>query len=565
VDEDTREGGPEAQTWEPPVVLSHIAYFFVPLPEPLGLPDGYVIRIGEDTPGEWYQGGGPPPPPVHLAASLLFHRAQRPSSDADDLSVLFDTAARALPDPDRPDGHAPEETGPDAAATRRDAMPATEMTVVEMAVAFDLPPGRGQADAEADAGGDADGADAEGGFLDAPLQDAVSDAFDRGLQYVRDVQRAYYTVRRKPVRLVAREALPLMVPLGIRRLVDDEGEPLPFRAPLSAFFLHMNVTARDDDLDQEQLDVLSAAMRHQASDGPFASHLDFVREAEVALVRDGAHRAAVLFTATACEVLLDDLLAHMLWQERVRPEDAAAVFDGWLTARVKTQYHPRLGGNWSLDRPGPVAAWSTDVAALRNRVVHGGYEPSLAEARSAADAAQDLNTYACDLVAAKTGDYPRTALVLPGERGLRRRGRWSRRGARRAAHPQHGPWAETFARWRQAMQRARADSPAAVAPSTTDAWTYLVVRSSGDQQWVVHDRTAGMAARLDPARVAGVLPGQREQLDRLVRAQASAPHDDYTIRVAGAAPPPSDSDWVPEYRLVPGAGVMVDGQDLDPA
>lgn len=541
-----QEPGPPGPA-EPPVVLSHIAYFFLPLPEPLGLPDGYSIRIAEDAPGQWYRTGDWPPSPMHVAGSLLFHHAERPSPEAEDLSVLFGVAARALPDPERAD--------PDRIELGRPGLPSTDVTVVEMAVGFDMP--TGQAD---------DAAVHDGDLVDGPFYEAVSDAFDRGLRYVRDVQRAYYTVRRQPVRLVAREALPFMVPLGIRRVFDDDGEPQPFRAPLSAFLLHMNVTARDNDLDQEQLDVLSAAMLHQTSNGPFASHLDFVREAEVALVRDGAHRAAVLFTATACEVLLDDLLAHLLWQERTRPEDAAVVFESWLTARVKTQYHPRLGGNWSVDRPGPVREWSLKVAGLRNRVVHGGYEPSLDEARAAADAAQDLNAYACDLVAEKARAYPRTALVLPGERGLRRRGKWSRRLAELADDPAEVPWTETFARWRQAMQRARADSPVAVAPSLADAWTYLVVRSDGQQQWVVHDRAAGMASAVDPARVTGVLPAQREQLDRLVQAQTVSPHDDYTVLVAGAeTPEPPGDAWVPEYRLVPGAGVMVDGKDLDPA
>jgi hypothetical protein len=534
---------------ELPFVLSHMAYFFVPLPEPLGLPDGYVVRIAEDAPGEWYR-SEPPPPPVHLAGSLLFHRAQRAAPETADLDVLFDVAARAMPDPHR------AASTVDGTGLRKDPPP-SEVTVVEMAVGFDMPP---------DSVGRADPASADDEPIDGPFHDAVSNAFDLGLRRVRDIQRAYYTVRRRPVRLVAREALPFAVPFGIRRVYDDDGQPLPFRVPMSMFLLHMNVTARDDDLDDEDLDVLSAAMSHQTSNGPFASYLDFVREADVALVRDGAHRAAVLFTATACEVLLDDLLAHMLWQERARPEEAAVLFDSWLTARVKQQYHPRLGGNWSVDNPGPVRDWSIGVAAIRNRVVHGGYEPSLDEARAARDAGAALNTYVCDLVAEKTREYPRTAVLLPGQVGLRRRGRWSRRLAELADDPREVPWTETFARWRQAMHRARLDSPTAVEPSAADAWTYVVVRSDGRQQWVVHDRAAQMAAALDPADVSGVLPGQREALDRLIQElKADGPYEGLSIHVAGAdAAEPAPGEWLPEYRLVPGAGVMVDGKDLDP-
>ncbi len=541
VDEESSAALADGTDADPPVVLSHIAYFFVPLPDPLGLPDKFIVRTAEDAPAEWYRTGkGPPPPPVHLAGSLMFHRAERPSSDADDLSVLVDVAARALLEPERSD----PEGGVDG--------PRTDMTVVEMAIGFDMPPDTDER-SESDDGSD------------GPFWTAVTDAFDRGLERVRNVQRAYYTVLRRPVRLVAREALPFAVPCGIRQVFDDRGQPLEFRAPMSMFLLNRNITFRDDDLDDDEQDVLFTAMHHQSANGLFASYLDFVREAEVALERDGAYRAAVLFTATACEVLLDDLLGHMLWQERVRPEDAAAVFQPWLTTRVKTQYHARLGGIWSLERPGPVREWFVDVAGLRNRVVHGGYDPSLDEARTAVDAAHALNAYLCDLLAEKTGPYPRTAVALPGVAGLQRRGKWTRRLAELAEDPVEVPWTVTFARWRQALQREREDSPVAVKPTVADAWIYLVVRPSGHRKWILHDRAAGLAAVLDPGKVTGVLPGQQEQLDRMAEEVSADATDAFSIRVAGAeVSEPLRLAWVPEYRLVPLAGVMVDGQDLDP-
>lgn len=525
-----------------PVVLPHIAYFFVPLPDPLGLPDGHVVRIAEPAPAEWWRDGRTPPALAHVAASLLFHRAMGPSPTVGLLPVLFDVAARAMPDPDRP---APPG-GPDGGEE-----PPGGMTIVEMAVGLDLDT----------VGGDPEDEDDENG----PAHSAISDAFDRGLAYVRDVQRAYYIARRRPVRLVTRETLPFAVPLGIRRVYDDDGEPLPFRVPMSVFLLNMNLNVRDADLDAGGLQALTTAIYQQAGHGVFTSHLDLVREADVALDVDGAYRASVLFTATACEVLLDDLLAHMLWQERVRPEQAAEVFEGWLTARVKAQYHPRLGGNWSVDRDGPVRRWSTNVAALRNRVVHGGYEPTLDEARAAAEAAEALQFYLGDLIAAKAQAYPRTAVVLPGRYGLERRGKWTARLDAIQNDPAEVPWTETFARWRRAMQLARADPPAV--PSTAAAWTYLVVRADGTTQWVVHDRDAGMAAAVDPAAVTGIGQGQRDQLDRIVAGLAAdGDHDDFSVHVAGAVvTEPPTLAWIPEYRLVPLAGVMVDGNDLDPA
>ncbi len=539
-DDDSGGGG------EPPVVLSHIAYFFVPLPEPLGLADKSVLPIREGAPAAWWEAGDGVPPPVHTAGSLMFHQTTRPSPETDEVGVLVEIAKAAVPGADQPDWP-PAGSGA--------GQPDVEMTVVEMAVGFDMPPGAD--DNAGDEGEDEDGA----------FRDALSDAFDRGLQYVRDVQRAYYTARRRPVRLVSREAMPFAVPFAVRRVYDDDGELVLFTAALSMFLLHMNVTFRDGDLDDSERQTFAAALRHQTVGGAFSSYLEFVREGDVALGRDGAYRAAVMFTATACEVLLDDLLAHLLWEDRVRPEDAARVFESFLTARVKREYHPRLDGSWTVERDGPVRSWATDVADLRNRVVHAGYEPTLQEARAAADAAQDLNAHLCDAVAAKAAAYPRTALLLPGADGLRRRGLWTRRLDELQDDPSEVPWTETFGRWRLAMRRARADSPVAVAPSAAAGWVYLVVRADGRTQWVVHDRAAGLAAAVDRSAVSGVLPGQQEALDGLSsEILAGGEHDDVSVRVAGArvaGPPPQA--WLPEYRLVPLAGVMVDGNDLDPA
>jgi len=126
--------------------------------------------------------------------------------------------------------------------------------------------------------------------------------------------------------------------------------------------------------------------------------------------------------------------------------------------------------------------------------------------------------------------------------------------------------AATFARWRDAMQRARAAAPVAVAPTAANAWLYLFVRSGGQVLWVVHARAAGLAAAVDPASLTGVLPGQQEQFDRRINELAEGGgHDVFCAFVAGAsALEPLLDAWIPEYRLVPFVGVMVDGNDLDP-
>lgn len=545
------DGATSPEPPEPPVIHSHIAYFLVPLPEPLGLPDKHRVVCAAPTSGEQYRKqqaeGLDAPPSHHLAASLMFHRVVSRSAIADDIHELFLLARTVLPDSGVADDR-PSDTQPDgwhdsgATSVTASPMSRAQRTFVEMAVPLDA------ADADSEA--------------------AVSDAFDIGLRYVREVQRAYFLTRRRPIRLVTRETMPFGIPFGVRQLYEEDGESAPFQVPLSLFLLNQNFQreVRDEDMDDSKLKDFPHALWTQSRPGFLTDYLEFVREMHVALDVDGSHRAAVLFAATACEVLLDNLLSHMLWEEGERPEDAASVFDSWLTSRVKKHYHPRLGGQWAVDSPGPIQHWSADVAGLRNRVVHGGYEPSLEEAHRAMDAARVLATHLGDLLSDRVGTYPRTALILPGAVGLRRRGKWTATLNDLMHDAQEVNWGETFARWRTGMQRARADSPIYVAPSSRAAWVYAVIRVGGAVQWVIHDAGAGMAAVVDRAHLQNAHPHQLETLNSLRAAQAkSDAPEDVSVSLTGVtAPEPDPDDWVPEYRLVPMAGVMFDGKDLDP-
>jgi hypothetical protein len=85
------------------VIHSHVVYFLVPLPEPLGLPDGHLVECGAATTRQQFlqaeATGWPAPPPSHLAASVVFHRAAVPSGSSQDFGYLFDLAERVLPKP----------------------------------------------------------------------------------------------------------------------------------------------------------------------------------------------------------------------------------------------------------------------------------------------------------------------------------------------------------------------------------------------------------------------------------------------------------------------------------
>jgi hypothetical protein len=527
------------------VIHSHLVYFIVPLPEPLGLPDKYLISCGSPTSREQYlkaqMAGRPMPPPWHRAASVVFHRYTSSSSSSQEINHLFELADQVLP---KPANTMASDTGDqDGTAEVDEEVPKSQRTYAEIAVACDLTD---------------------------EAEQQISDTFDAGIGFLRQFQRAYYLVRRAPIRLASRETMPFAVPFGVRRLVDEQGQVLPFAVPLSLYILNMNLRqdVRDEDLSDQELDQFQVALQQQSYRGFITDYMEFVRETQVALSLEGSYRSVALFAATSCEVLLDNLLAHMLWEEALRPEEAAAIFDSGksgITARVKKHYHSRLGGQWSVDEPGAIHDWFKQVASLRNRVVHSGYDPSFTEAAAASQAASALATSLGDLLASNTETYPRTALILPGKPGIQRRGKWHERLDELHSDASEVNWVSTFASWRTAMQRCRSDSPSYVVPTSRGAWVYAVLHLDGNVRWVVRDPRAGYAALVDRTAVQGMTPAMQASLDASQRGLVEHGLTEVTSTPFNnlVAPEPNPDEWRPEYRLLPLLGVMVNGNDLD--
>lgn len=538
-DELRPNGPPSSDRATPPVITSHAAYFFIPLPDALALPDQLTRGIVDTTAVERVANEGLPL--EHLSVSIRFHTASRASTDAQTILMLFAIAGKALPD------HDGERNGAGQPSDSAAQPPLQPVTVAEVMVPLDFPStSAGPADEEEVA--------------------ALSDAFDKGLHSLRQIQRAYYLARREPIRLASRESLPFAVPLGLRRLDRDTAES--FAVTTSLYFVNANAAAAvgGEGWTDEDNRAMDTAIRFRLDEGVFATSMDFMREATVALVKTGDYRSAVIFSATACEVLFDDLLAHLQWEEGERPEDAAVAFDSLLSKRVKNQFHQRLGGVWSLDSPGPIREWFTKVAGIRNRAVHSGLEPSLQQARDALETAEQLLTHLGDLVASRATTYPRTALVLPGEFGLRRRGKWDPVLESLAHDDLEVPWRDTFRRWRAAMQRERTDSAIATDASLDRARILLVIHPDHSERWVAHDAASGMAASIRSDSVI-LNAEQASQIDFLRGHVANlAPTEAISIQVEDAALAPTiEIVWIAEYRLVPQAGVQVDGRDFDPA
>lgn len=172
-------------------------------------------------------------------------------------------------------------------------------------------------------------------------------------------------------------------------------------------------------------DVVSVYSRLSVGD-PAVAYMERVTDALFAYRELGKNAEAVVHLATACEVLLDGLLGMLLWEDQNPESDAAIIFSKDITPRVKTEYAPLLGGQWSLSL-GAVGNWYEKVGGLRNRVVHAGYQPGDRETEQSFDAVNDLATYVLDRLYDKCAKYPGTAWNFLGKQGFDDRGGVTRR------------------------------------------------------------------------------------------------------------------------------------------
>ena len=300
------------------------------------------------------------------------------------------------------------------------------------------------------------------------------DAFNRCLRLVGDLARAYRIASGVQYGMPSYERLGAFVqfytasarrvpmsPAGTAGQADFFRVEGPFNGPSVMLLDHLNTPdiVAGPVIEGETKEKFNHWMRLLRIGSPMFTWRERLIEADRALNIHGEYAQGVVLAQTAAEVFLDTLLTLMLWEEGADAEQAALLFDdGRLARRIKSEWGPRLGGNWALDGDGPVANWFQKTAQLRNRVVHGGYQPTRAEALAAFKAVYPLETFAYNRLAQRRAKYPRSVLLTIGDQGLRRRGLWS--GTIKTFAEKQGPaeanWEVAFKGFRDKLVRARA-------------------------------------------------------------------------------------------------------------
>ncbi|MEE2061515.1 hypothetical protein [Rhodococcus artemisiae] len=249
------------------------------------------------------------------------------------------------------------------------------------------------------------------------------DPLTRCLDVLFEFHRAYRVAAKTPTEeLTYSQLFPLV--LTFRRALDGDGV-----RPNGIMHLasdNVRFGALTEHIGNVDFELVAVQLSRLRMGDPVMSFVERRVDARHELSVKGDFGGAIVQLAIACEVILDGLLGMVLWEGGVSDADAAVTFSADLTPRLKNEYAPRLGGNWALNT-GILASWFDNVAGMRNRVVHGGYRPTGAEARRANESVDALAKSISDRLSKNFKDYPKTAWLFLGKQGFEDRNCFTRR------------------------------------------------------------------------------------------------------------------------------------------
>ncbi len=298
-------------------------------------------------------------------------------------------------------------------------------------------------------------------------------------------------------------------------------------------------------------DELGDAELRDALNLPSMLIRDLQRQAIAAATRSGDSRTAVVMAATSCETLVDLVLAGTLWEEGSTPEAAAVALSRYreITARMHRMLAPRLGGVWDEAQVEALYEWRVLIANSRNRVVHGGSQPSRELARRACDAMLGFSRFLLDRLCA-TGTrnrYPMTCLIVGGRSALQARGGWTAKMRAAADEGDALDLQGVFARWYDAVSELRLPQDMRRQADEQRGWVNLVKAADGTTYWIERDTENRLARLVTP------LDDQTPWV-----LSAPSPKQGHGRTYSFDDPPQTSAagPWVMEHRLVPGTAVM---------
>lgn len=286
--------------------------------------------------------------------------------------------------------------------------------------------------------------------------DEVKNPLSRSIDAIAELVRGYRISKQQRIAPLAYERLPIFVPCFWRKL---ESSPTDVSGPTIMLLDHSNVgtLAGPETLNDRELSDMRVTHGRLLAGDPFILYKERRLDAQVAFWNLGQYGECCVQAAIGSEVLFDGLLGMLMWEEcragKISIEDASRVFSSDLVSRLTSQYHGRLGGTWSFER-GHISIWDSQLASVRNRVVHAGYKPSREEAGMALEALVEQERFIQRKLVAKFSTYPLTSVLYVGQPGFERAGKWKSVSSR--IEQMSVDWLDViheYSEWREEMNR----------------------------------------------------------------------------------------------------------------
>jgi hypothetical protein len=377
------------------------AWFYIPLPIPLRLPDWFILPIGGplyDPSSANYPAidpsrllgfiGAPDEPfpdnPIGIHMSVCVHQIEGSAHDP-----RIDAAFTAAHRDTRPVSH---DTNP------QQLLMAT--TVLECCISL-------------------------GEISREDLDDALDAAFDDVLCSVNSFLRNYMILTRERIALVNKATIPAVIPCGWSIERDHDSDPGPDE--LSIYLVNisdpliMSMSARSaDHMSGDEISVM-LSLGHSLTDPLMAEIHTMAVDAQLARDRE-EYAVAVVLLASGCEMLLRLLLEVLLWESGVPARRAASETSRpngvgrAISLLLKSKFHDRLGGTWDIaSTSNPVGCMYEAVFERRNSYLHTGVSITRPDADHAVEAFRAFWRFVHAQLTDRIETYPLAALMCIGE------------------------------------------------------------------------------------------------------------------------------------------------------
>ena len=173
-------------------------------------------------------------------------------------------------------------------------------------------------------------------------------------------------------------------------------------------------------IDRHVTDRAAYVFMQRRLGNPSVLTLDWTTRAYTARTL-GDHSQAVLYASIAAEQMIRHLACMLQWEQARHVDSPTAValsklFDAHPTELLK-QVGEQLDFEPNCKREGcpkEVRTWRSDIARIRNDIMHIGHYPSGNEADCSIEALGNLGEYLVDQLTANAERFPITTLVLCG-------------------------------------------------------------------------------------------------------------------------------------------------------